>query len=75
MEYEIYVTHCETFVTPKVFKFIGPCKDGRRHGRGTYLLFTIFEEKVVFYCFVSELIAAQKNTRLKGIGKINKPVN
>jgi hypothetical protein len=24
-------------VKPKVFKLIGPFKDGRRHGRGTYL--------------------------------------
>jgi hypothetical protein len=31
--------HCDTSVTPKVFKFIGPSKDGRRHGRGTYLSF------------------------------------
>jgi hypothetical protein len=40
---EIDVTHCHTiwqfdkYVTPKVFKFIGPSNDGRRHGRGTYL--------------------------------------
>jgi hypothetical protein len=27
------------FVTPQVFQFIGPSKDGRRHGRGTYLFF------------------------------------
>jgi hypothetical protein len=26
-----------TPVTPKVFKFIGPSNDSRRHGRGTYL--------------------------------------
>jgi hypothetical protein len=26
------------FVTLKVFKLIGPSNDGRRHGRGTYLL-------------------------------------
>jgi hypothetical protein len=25
-------------VTPQVFQFIGPSNDGRRHGRGTYLL-------------------------------------
>jgi hypothetical protein len=29
--------HFEMFVTPKVFKFIGPYNDCRRHGRGTYL--------------------------------------
>jgi hypothetical protein len=29
--------HCDTPVTLKVFKFIGPSKEGRRHGRGTYL--------------------------------------
>jgi hypothetical protein len=30
----------DTFVTPKVFKFIGPSKarQMQRHGRGTYLL-------------------------------------
>jgi hypothetical protein len=27
--------HCDTSVNPKVFKFIGPFKDGRRHGRDT----------------------------------------
>jgi hypothetical protein len=42
LENEIYVTdcdtmqNCDTFVTPKVVKFIGPCKDGQRPGRGTY---------------------------------------
>jgi hypothetical protein len=30
--------HYNTFVTPQVFQFIGPSNDGRRHGRGTYLL-------------------------------------
>jgi hypothetical protein len=25
-------------VTTQVFQFIGPSNDGRRHGRGTYLL-------------------------------------
>jgi hypothetical protein len=29
--------HCDTSVTSKVLKFIGPSKDGRRQGRGTYL--------------------------------------
>jgi hypothetical protein len=29
------------FVTLKVFKLIGPSIDGRRHGRGTYLLFPV----------------------------------
>jgi hypothetical protein len=46
-ENEIDVTHCDTMrhcytsVTPKVFKFIGPSKDGQRHGRGTYLFFLV----------------------------------
>jgi hypothetical protein len=31
------VTLCDTSVTPKVFQFIGPSNDGRRHGRGTFL--------------------------------------
>jgi hypothetical protein len=30
--------HFDMFVTLKVFKLIGPSNDGRRHGRGTYLL-------------------------------------
>jgi hypothetical protein len=43
LENEIDVTHCDNmrhcgmYVTPKVFKFIGPSKDGRRHGMGSYL--------------------------------------
>jgi hypothetical protein len=28
-------------VTPQVFQFIGPSNDGRRHGRGTYLLYLV----------------------------------
>jgi hypothetical protein len=28
-------------MTPKVFKFDGPSKDGRRHRRGTYLFLLI----------------------------------
>jgi hypothetical protein len=31
--------HYDTSVKPKVFKLIGSFKDGRRHGRGTYLFF------------------------------------
>jgi hypothetical protein len=33
------------FVTLKVIKLIGPSNDGRRHGRGTYLLLKKSEEK------------------------------
>jgi hypothetical protein len=31
--------YCDTSVTPKVFQFIVPSNDGRRHGRGTNLYF------------------------------------
>jgi hypothetical protein len=31
--------HFDMFVTLKVFKLIGPSNNGRRHGRGTYLVF------------------------------------
>jgi hypothetical protein len=35
-------------VTPQVFQFIGPSNDGRRHGRGTYLL--CIDHGVTNYC-------------------------
>jgi hypothetical protein len=34
------IADCDTLtlhVTPEVLQFIGPCNDGRRHRRGTYL--------------------------------------
>jgi hypothetical protein len=37
------------FVTPKVFKLIGPSNDGQRHGRDTYL----FDEKLTFSFMLS----------------------
>jgi hypothetical protein len=34
---EIVVTHCDTLVTPNVFKLIGHSNHGRRHSRVIYL--------------------------------------
>jgi hypothetical protein len=50
----IYVTSVAPMkcVTSKVFLFIGPSDDGRRHGRGTYLFFYILLSLLeIFYLF------------------------
>jgi hypothetical protein len=60
-----------TSVTPKVFKFIGPSIDSRRHGRGTYLFFFEFGDK--FSTFRSQdscerlLIFMKVDIRVKGL--------
>jgi hypothetical protein len=36
----------DMFVTSKFFKLIGPSNDGRRHGRGTYLLCPCYSKRV-----------------------------
>jgi hypothetical protein len=41
------------FVSPKVFKLIGPSNDGRRHGRGTYLFsYEGKNKKITSYYFI-----------------------
>jgi hypothetical protein len=54
------------FVTLKVFKLIGPSNDGRRHGRGTYLLLDTFillnNEAVVYYCKLSRRFGIPHST-------------
>jgi hypothetical protein len=37
-KYALRLLQFDTYLTPKVFKFNEPCKDGRRYSRVTYLL-------------------------------------